>query len=125
MAWTLLVQPRGHLQINGTSPCTSGGMGPETAGVGRLNLPHEPQVGHRENRSRWNSREAMTYCMVTSGSVAQHADDLVARDFEQVAAAECLHQPLRLVDQRTQVGGLDLPALGHLPDHELRVGMDQ
>jgi len=50
---------------------------------------------------------------------------LVAGNLDQVAATKGLHQRCRFVHQRAQVGGLDLPALDQLADHELGVGVDE
>jgi len=57
--------------------------------------------------------------------VSQDAHDLSARDLDQVAAAEGLHQGPGLIHERPQVRGLDLPALSQLTNDELRVGVDE
>ena len=65
--------------------------------------------------------------MKGSGSwlVAEHPHDLLAGDLDQVAAAKGLDQRRCLVDQRAQVGRLDLPTLGQLAYQELGVGVDE
>ena len=52
--------------------------------------------------------------------MAKHPHDLVARDLDQATAAKGLDEGGCLVDQRAQVGRLDLPAPGQLADQQLR-----
>jgi hypothetical protein len=51
--------------------------------------------------------------------VSQDAHDLVPGHLDQIAAAERMHQAPGFIDQRAQVRGLDLPALGQLTNDEL------
>ena len=51
--------------------------------------------------------------------MAEHADNLVAGDLDEVTAAEGLQERRCLVHHGAQVGRFDLPALAQLPDQEV------
>lgn len=65
--------------------------------------------------------------------MTEHRHNLVARNLDQacpersrrITEAKDLQERRRLVHNRSQIGGVDLPALGQLADHELGVGVNE